>query len=430
MQRILPCLKATHLIPPVAALVLVVAWNAVQLRSISSLESEASAIGEKISTALASGNFPASSPAAGRPNKATSATRGKQPRDWKELAARLLEMQNGGGRTDMRAGVGFQQDLTGMTKEELAAALDEIAGLDLSDEAREALESLIIAPLIRQDPQLALERFGDRIGSESSAIGWQLSTALRDWAKKDLAGATAWFDRQIADGKFDSKTLDGRSEERTRFEAALMQSLLSSDPNAASQRLADIPEDQRREVLEQIDFPELGAQDQQAYAELVRQLVPQDERAGSFAHIASELVDDSGYGKVSAFLDAVQATPDERAAAASQTAESRLQTLGLEGNVTRGEVDSLREWLTRQAPGKADSITGKALAEAAQDHGKFKFAEASQLVLHYQQSSGNDEVLISFLQSYSARSNLEEAIHMADMISDPKRRAEILDQLK
>ena len=285
-------------------------------------------------------------------------------------------------------------------------------------------------PLIREDPKLALERFGNRIGSESSAIGWQLSTALRDWAKKDLAGATAWFDRQIAAGKFDSKSLDGRSEERTRFEASLLQSLLSSDPSAASQRLANIPEDQRREVLEQIAFPELGPLDQKNYAELVRQLVPGDERAGSFAHIASELVDESGYGKVSNFLDAVQATPTERAAAASQTAESRMQSLGLTGTLTRADVDTLREWLTRQAPGQVDTITGKALAEAAQNQGKFKFAEASQLVIQYQQSTGNDDALVAFLQSYSARSNLEEAIHMADLISDAKRRAAILNQLK
>lgn len=317
-----------------------------------------------------------------------------------------------------------------MTKEELVAALDEIAGLDLSDDAREALESLIIAPLIREDPKFALERFADRINSESSAISWQLSTALSDLAKQDLAAATAWMDRQIADGRFDSKTLDGRSEERTRFESALMQNLLATDPEAAAQRLAAIPENERREVLEQIEFPELGPEDQKAYAELVRQLVPQDERAGSFAHIASELVDDSGYDKVSSFLDAVQATPDERAAAALQTAESRLQSLGSEREVTRADVDGLREWLTRQAPGQVDTITGKALAEAAQTDGEFGFEKASQLALQYQKSSSNDDVLVAFLKSYSARSNLDQAIQLADQISDQKLRAEILNQLK
>lgn len=429
MQRILSRLKAIYFIPPVAALILIGAWNAVQLRSISSLENGSAVLRRKVSTAIASGNLPELTITAGRSGKAALSAN-KQSHDWKELSARLVDMQNGGGRNDLRAGVNFQQELAGMTKEQMTAALDEIAGLDLSAEARETLESLIMVPLIREDPKLALERFGDRIGSESSAIGWQLSTALRDWAKKDLAGATAWFDRQIAAGKFDSKSLDGRSEERTRFEASLLQSLLSSDPSAASQRLANIPEDQRREVLEQIAFPELGPLDQKNYAELVRQLVPGDERAGSFAHIASELVDESGYGKVSNFLDAVQATPAERAAAASQTAESRMQSLGLTGTLTRADVDTLREWLTRQAPGQVDTITGKALAEAAQNQGKFKFAEASQLVIQYQQSTGNDDALVAFLQSYSARSNLDEAIHMADLISDAKRRAAILNQLK
>jgi hypothetical protein len=39
-------------------------------------------------------------------------------------------------------------------------------------------------------------------------------------------------------------------------------------------------------------------------------------------------------------------------------------------------------------------------------------------------------VLVSFLQSYSARSNLEGALHLAEMISDEQRRAQILRQLK
>ncbi len=51
-------------------------------------------------------------------------------------------------------------------------------------------------------------------------------------------------------------------------------------------------------------------------------------------------------------------------------------------------------------------------------------------MLDYQKSSGNDQVIISFLESYAARSNIEEAEHLADMISDPARRAEVLKQLK
>lgn len=217
---------------------------------------------------------------------------------------------------------------------------------------------------------------------------------------------------------------------RVKFEAALMESLLASDLDDAASRLAALPDDQRREVLEHLPFDELTPDNQKAYAGLVRQLVPEDERAGSFAHIAGQLVDASGYGKVSGFLDSVQATPAERAASAMQAAQSRLESLGMRGAVTRQDVDSLREWLGRQAPDKVDSITGKSLAEAAQESGKFQFSDASELVLHYQKSSGSDDVLVSFLQSYAARSNLEQAQHLAEKISDGKRRAQILKQLK
>ncbi len=427
MQRILSCLKATLVIPPLGALLVVLFWNAAQLRSIAVLESDGGTLRKRISAALGTPNFHPDSVASAHSvrNAATN-----DAIDWRDLSAKMLEMQNGGGMSDMRAMMNFQQRLLKMSKEEMIAALDQIAALDLSEDARQVLESMLIGPLIGKDPVLALQRYGDRIGDGENGMGWQLSNALRDWAKKDLAGATAWFDLQIANGKFESKTLDGKSEIRAQFEAALMDTLLSSDLEAASRRIAAMAEDQRREILQQISFSALGPEDQKAYASLVRQLVPADEREGSFAYIASQLVDDNGFGKVSAFLDAVQASPEERVASAKQTAESQVEMLGNKGTLDRESLDSLREWLNRQAPGETDSITGKALAEAAQNQGKFTFSEASQLVLQYQQSTGSDDVLVSFLEGFSAHSNLEEAKQLAAMITDEARREEILKQLK
>ena len=422
-------LKAIHFILPILALVLVGTWNVGQLRSISSLEQDDTDLRKKISAAPALGNLQPEASLADRHVRKTGSA-GGEPIHWKELSARLQIMQKSSGTSDMRAMMKVQQQLAEMSKPEMTAALDAIAGLDLSPEARQLLESMVLDPLIQLDPEYALERFANRIEDYATGLGWQLSSALAAWAQKDLAAATAWFDRQITAGNFESKTLDGKSEMRVQFEASLMGELLAADPTAAGHRLAAMPEDQRREILEQLSFSALRPEDQKTYAELVRQYVPADERAGSFAHVASELVDGAGYGKVSTFLDTVGATPEERAAAAKQTAESQLASLGESGNVTRQEVDDLREWLTRQAPGQSDSITGKALAEAAQEHGKFKYPEAARLALQYQQSSGNDEVLISFLESYSARSNLQEAKHLAENITDPQRREEILKRLK
>jgi hypothetical protein len=428
MRRNLSYLKLLHLIPPVVALALVVAWNTAERRAVSSLETESAVLRGKISKALASGSSRTALTAAATNGKTQGAS--KRPINWKEMAALVAAAQDGGDKAGMRALLDFQQRLSEMSREEMIAALDEIAALGLSDAERLAMEEMIVEALLKQDPQYVLERFVDRIESEPDGIGWQLSTAMGEWAKKDLKAATAWFDRQIAAGKFESRSLDGRSEMRTQFEAALMESMIGSDPASAAARLAELPEDQRREVLQQLPFSDLSPEEQKAYAAMVRELIPEDERAGSFAHIASQLVDDEGYGKVGAFLDAIGATPEERAAAAKQTAESRLSLLANEDGVTRADVDSLREWLTRQAPGETDSIIGKALAEAAQDSDAFGFSEASQLALHYQKISGSDDVLVAFLKSYSARSNLEEARHLADMITDEKLRKQLLRDLK
>jgi hypothetical protein len=406
-------LKATHFIPPVVALVLAGIWNAAQMRSISSLEKDAASLREKVSAAPVSGE----APRGGRRDPSAASTR-KQPIDWKQLS-------NGTGELDDE---NLEEQIEEMTQAEILAALESVAALE-EGESRDALESMLLDSLIQQDPELALSRFAGRITSDAEGIGWQLSTALGAWAKKDLTAATAWFDKQIAAGTFDSTSLDGKSEMRIQFESALMESLLLSDPNAAGQRLGALPEGDRREVLEQLPFEELGASGQKTYTELVRQLIPADEREGSFANIASQLVNDDGFANVSAFLDAVNASPAERAAAAIETAETHFETLAEDGKVTRADVDALRTWLERQAPGKVDGITGRALAEAAQEDGQFTLEEASRLVLDYQKSSGSDDVLVAFLKSYSARSNLKEVQELVNKIQDPKLRADITKEL-
>ncbi|MEO5713987.1 MAG: hypothetical protein ABIT37_10920 [Luteolibacter sp.] len=419
-------MKLSLLIPPAVALVLVGAWNVSQMRSISSLEEERVTLRKRI--AMAMGSSGVGLMLATRPSK--SGKTGTDRIDWKSLSEQLASAQEGGSASEMRAMMNFQQRLEKMTKDEMVDALDEIASLNLSDAARAMLESMIIDPLIAQDPELALKHFADRIQSDPDGIGWQLSNALKQWAKTDLSAATAWFDKQIADGNFESKTLDGRSDMRLQFEGALMESLLASDPAAAARRLSELPEDQRREVLQQMPFGELSEESRNAYTDLVRKLVPADEREGSFAHIATELVGNGDYSDVSAFLDGVHATPSERAAAAMDAANSKLEQIAMEGKVTVENVDELRDWLKLQAPGQIDSITGKALAEAAQERGKFKFSDAAQLAMAYHQSSGNDDVLVAFLESYSARSNLDEAKQLAEMIKDDARRKEILKGLK
>lgn len=427
MQRTLRPLKLIPFIPPVLVLAVIGVWNAGQTRAITSMENDSREIRRVITeeeSRLA--NAPKRSQ-----TEEISPTAPSALIDWNEIPAKISDNAPGGGAERLRAVIALQQRLKSMTRDELIAALDDIEVMGLDAAERAELVSMIAAELAKKDTEYALDRFVDEIGKDPNGLGWQLGDAFGDWAKRDPAAATAWFDKQIAAGKFESRSLDGRSEIRALFEAAILPGLLTSDLEAAGRRLLALPEDQRREVLEQLSFTDLGADARKDYAALVRELVPADERPGSFATIATQLVEDGGnYQKVSDFLDAVQATADERAVSARQAAATQLELLGEDGKINAATVDELRTWLDVQAPGKTDSITGKALAEAAQEGGDFNYDEAAELVLRYHQSSGNDAVLVAFLEGFSARSNLEEAEALINRISDPKQRQPFLDELK
>ena len=417
-------LKATHWIPPAAALALVVGWNISERSSLQRMEEEKAALRQVIAEAA-------------RPSGAR-VREVRRPRaadpaggiDWKGVSRKLLGSSGNGPELNplMLSDLGNQIDAMGV--DELLAALDEIRSLDLGDEERGELEGLLFEPLVEKDPAQALRYFADRIGNDDDAVGWQLSSAMAAWAKQDPSAAAAWFDQQIASGVFEAKSLDGRSYARLEFEGALVAELLAANPDAAGLRLAALPEDQRREALEQISFSELGPEAQSAYAALVRGLVPEDERAGSFTHVISDLVQNAGFTEVDRFLDQIHATPEERAVSAREAANARFEEIANERPLTRQDVDAMREWIEKQSPGSADRVTGEALGDAAQDGGEFDFDAASKLALEYHRKSPGDDVLISFLESFAARSNSEQAIHLAEQIRNPHRRKEIMEDLK
>jgi hypothetical protein len=343
----------------------------------------------------------------------------------------MAETQLSGGMGDMRSMMKFQQRLLTMSKEELVAALDEIAALDLPQKSRDQLEQMLIGPLAQKDPELALTKFIDRIQENHGMMGWQLANAMQQWAKKDPSSAIAWFDRQIAAGKFDSKSLDGKSRTRLQFEGNLINLLLSSDPDAAGRRLAALPEDQRDETLSQFSFQPFKEENQAAFAKLVRDQIPEKEQARTLARKASSLVNnDGGYSKVTEFLDRIQATPAERTACVEQAAESKLFNTSLQKTITRENLDAMREWVTAQAPESTSTVTGKALANASYNENvrKIEFPEAANLAFEY--DAGDGAVLSSFLAGWQAVQNKERIRLLVDKISDPKRREEILKRLK
>lgn len=425
---ILRMLKAKLIIPPVVALAIAGTWLVSQRQSISTLESETAILQKAIAarTTGTIGDSPGDKPAA--PEKTA---KDKEPIDWKQIAAQFSEMQKSGGMGDMRVMMRFQQRLQAMTQEELSAALDEIAALDVTKESREMLEMMILGPLVQKNPEFALTKFIDRIQDNDGSIRWQLSNAMQEWSKKDPASASAWFDKQIAAGKFDSKSLDGKSQSRIQFEGAMISVLLGTDADTAGRRLAAMPEDQRDEVLSQYSFQQLKEGDQLAYATLVRAQLKEKDQPQALAKQASRMVGkDDGYGKVAEFMDRIQASPEERTACVEEAAESKIQSSSHKKKVTREDLDAMREWVTTQSPESTGKVTGKALANATQNRSKMEFTEAADLAVQYHEASTNDDVLVTFLDGWQARQNKDQARVLAEKISDPKSREKILKNLK
>lgn len=419
-------MKTKVILPPLVALAIGGAWLGTQRQSISALERESEVLRKAI--AARSTGTATDSPQ-GRPASSAKAAKEKEKLDWKKIAAQFSEQRQNGGMGDMRTMMNFHQRLQAMSKEELVTALEEIAALDCPVETRNMLEQMILGPLVEKDPELALTRFIGRLQDHEGSLSWQLSTVLQQWAEKDPTAAIGWFDRQIAAGTFDSKSLDGKSRSRLQFEGNLIHFLLGSDPDAAGRRLGALPEDQRNEALSQFSMQQLKEDDQLAFASLVRDQVPEKDQARALSQQATRLLGNDGYAKVTEFLDRIQATPAERTACVERAAESKIQTIARQKKVTREDLDTMREWVTAQAPEKTGAVTGKALANASRYGNKMEYSEAAELAVQYHETSGNDDVLSSFLEA-PARQNKEQARLLAAKISDGARREEILKNLK
>lgn len=398
------------------ALVVAGAWVAAKQVKITRIEEETEVLRERIRVATRAGSGDARvSQAGGGPEE-----KGEDELDWQELGESFAEMQNG-GMPDMRAMMKLQQRLMAMDAAELEAALDEIEGLELSKEARQALEQMLMTSLMQKEPRLMLDRFFDRLQDPQGRYSWQMAHAFRTWLGEEPTEARAWFDQRLRAGDFDSRSLDGRNESRMRFEGALVFSLLASDPEAAGERLAELPEDQRKDVISQGMFVNLEPGTEKAFAELVRQQVPEKDQAAALAGATSGMVNRGGYEKVSEFMAEIDATVDERRAMAAQAAQGKLQS---DRQADRAKLDELREWLAVEAPDSVDAITGEALGNLYNG----RFADQAKLVEELHAEGGGDELLVGFLNSGQAHAHQDDARRLAALIEDEEQRTRLLER--
>lgn len=422
-------MKAPLLIPPALALVLAVAWNLAQIRSISSLEKERSTLREGISAAMktSSGGITTIHRPARQAKSSTAKT------NWNLISTAFFAKDGSVG--GMRELLEFKRRLANMTPLEMADALDEIASQDMSAYGRRRLEWEIMKKLIEQEPGLALTRFTNHLG-ERYGIGMALPDAFSNWAKTDPAAATAWLDKQIADGKFDRKSLDDLYDMRRVFEGMLMTRLLETDPALATQRILSLPDDQRAAVLKSIEVRNPSAEFSTAYGKFVRTL-PADQQGECFAYVGHWMRPDlaDSFSTAERFLDSAKATPAERTAALVAAGEMRIKHFP---NSPAYAIERIKEYYEAKAPEQADSMVGSALAGSTQSawSGMIPFKDAARAAQQYFETSGNDDVLVAFLTRSAAASDPKIGedyplmIELAGKIQDDAQRTQILKQLE
>ena len=414
-------MKPTAFIPPVAALAVAGIWLGSQSRSISSITTENTLLRQRLEAARLS---PESGGAGEGVADGSASTKGKRKKvDWKQIALKLGQ-QRGGDTSDMRAAIELQRILVNLTPEELMAGLEEVSAMDLSAEAKRQMESMLIGLIGEEHPELVIQHFEDRF--DEDGLNWQLPGALHNWAKKDLAAATAWIDRQIAEGKLESKSLDGRSESRIRFEGALIGSLLEVDPAAARARVEDLPEDQRSSLFTQGMFFRIKPANEKAVADLIRGAIGEGKSVHTLGIAGSQLVHQGGYDRVGNFMASVSATPAEREAIVGTSLQNMLHQGAINnGNPTPAFEEGLA-WARKEAPESINRIIGSTIADISW---RGNYDDAAKMALKYHEESGNDEVLATFL-SKSGPSQPEKAYELADKIADEGKRAEIKKQLE
>lgn len=406
---------------PVIALSIAGILLGVQRNSVSELRIKNAELRERIAAARVADSPPDPS-RPGRPDP-----RG-EPIDWEKLAAQLREDPDG----NPPGMLSIQRRLLAMDSDELLAALDRIAAMDLDDETRDKLELLILDPLCKKDAEAALDRFKGQLGDKAGMHAYLLSNALKYWAKQDGAAANTWLDRETEAGTFESKSLDGKNRMRTKFESAVVFGLFAADPAQAEARLSNLPPDQRADILGQADnFHRMGKGDEIAFAEIARRQLDEKGRVAAIAARADRVViAGGGLAAVDEYLNSVYAAPDERERSAEHAAFRHGATLAIRSELSVPKLDAMRAWVVRDAPGSVDRVTGDVLGMAANMSSNMDFGQASALALRYHQAAGNDEVLHAFLTNLSDKGNKEEARRLAEKISDPDKRGNALKRFE
>ena len=297
--------------------------------------------------------------------------------------------------------------------DELLAMLDQIAAADLSSLDRDVLERALVSALVKKAPGAALSRF-----SVPGKLNWDfyLGGIYSQWAKEDSAEAVSWLRKHVAAGGY--------------FYPEMVSTpffdLLESAPQTSSEVLASVPPEARLESLRCLSVGRLHSGGQKEWAEIVRSVIPESDRAEAISWPIDSWSDGDGVpmrlDQAAAYLETIGASEPEREACIMKvagSASSWVTKKGEEGVGLEG-FDRMREWVSERAPGMLEAATLRALEELA-TQGDFR--AASERALEFHKVSGNDAYLCRVLDQTNDLADAADVRVMIERLSDPALQA-------
>ena len=240
-------MKSSSLIPPALILIAATSWIAYQRQSLSAVRSVNATMEQ---TLVQVANQPRTVSVAtdlGR-EKPTNAVHKVDSIGGKQLIARIAEMLGNRYAPEDPAWDFFERQVSSLSKEDLVAALDEVAAQSFHAISHYKIDEKLLDALGEIDPGLSLDRCGDLSLNGRTNLEICLTSTLKAWGMRDPHQAGAWLDQQIATEKYDSKRLDGKDCLRDTLEATLIDALLVKNNAAAKVRLKSLSKEDRDAV--------------------------------------------------------------------------------------------------------------------------------------------------------------------------------------
>ncbi len=406
-------MKTNYYVPPAIALAIAAAWLTSNQRSINSLEQKTAKLQDQI-TAARPPDLAVDRKTTSRQNQSTSS-------NWKKIARNLKSPGNSELLTKL---------VSEMSDTELCKALDELASLQLSDDASRELRNMLNDALAEKNPEMALNRFMEETGGTLHMC--PAPKAFENFLKRDSAAAVAWLDRNIAACAF-PETIGGGNDMLARLEKLIIMPLVKTNPAEAARRLNQMGMNNKISIIDEA-FDQIGLGDKAAFASFFRSTVPEDERKHRMSwFINNRFNGDAGHLK--SYLEHFDATPQERMHVLDSITRSAFaKAADYGGGVTREDLDSCRTWMESVEPTLVNKALGIGLAKAIGGRSPgMTFDQAAAIATEYHAAGGGDDVLVPLLQSHQAtfdKDIRESVLKFAAQISNEQLRQKLLSELK